>query len=365
MNSESIDDLEPWLALTLVPGVPPGAQRVLLEAHGTAQAVMQAGIDAWTPLVGRDVAAVLAGGPVPALRDKALAWLQQPGHHLVHVGHPAYSHMLANIPDPPIVLYARGKIELLQRKSIAIVGSRNATPQGVRDAHAFASELSHAGICIVSGLAMGIDAAAHRGGLAQRGSSIAVMGTGADRVYPRRNRELATQLANQGCVLSEFALGTPSFAYNFPRRNRIISGLSAGVLVVEAGLPSGSLITARCALEQGRDVFAMPGSIHSALSKGCHDLIKDGAKLVECAADIVDELRISPAPEQDEDDVTATSEVDPLLEAMGFAPMSLDELVHCCGSSVAELGARVARLELEGQIHGVPGGRYQRVIRNG
>jgi len=240
------------------------------------------------------------------------------------------------------------------------VGSRNATAQGRADAQAFAAALSGAGLTIVSGLALGIDAAAHRGGLAGESSSIAVLGNGVDVRYPRDNRALAEALERKGCVISEFPLGTPPLEDNFPRRNRLISGLALGVFVVEAAVQSGSLITARCAGEQGREVFAIPGSIHSVVSRGCHRLIKDGAKLVEGAEDVLTELGWKPAPSSP----CRKAERDPLLQAMGHAPVSLDDLALATGLEVARVTARITRLELAGRVAALAGGRFQRLDRN-
>jgi DNA processing protein len=241
------------------------------------------------------------------------------------------------------------------------VGSRNATAQGEQNAENFAKALSETGLTIVSGLAMGIDAAAHRGGLAGAGASVAIMGTGPEQVYPPRNRKLGEELATSGCLVSEFPYGTPPLASNFPRRNRLISGLSRGVLVVEAALQSGSLITARRALDQGRDVFALPGSIHAPLSKGCHDLIKQGAKLVESVEDILAEIgwlaqpaNLAPAPDLGEED--------PLLEAIGFAPVSMDRIAQLTGMRASSLAAGLSRLEIEGRIAAVAGGLFQRIM---
>jgi DNA processing protein len=245
---------------------------------------------------------------------------------------------------------------LLNQPGLGIVGSRNATPQGIRDAEAFAHALSDAGLTIVSGLALGIDAAAHRGGLAGAGSSIALVGTGLDRIYPARNKTLAHQLVESGLIVSEFPLGTPPLPGHFPRRNRLISGLSRGVLVVEAAPDSGSLITARVATEQGREVFAIPGSIHSPLARGCHALIKQGAKLVESAADILDELawqqRLLPP-------VLPESPSDPLLAALDGSPATLDTLAQRTGLTLEALSAKLLTLELDGRIASLPGGRYQ------
>ena len=357
------DDVLPWLRLALVPGVSPRAQRALLDVYQSPQAVLAAPRRQVEERIGREVAQALARGPMEDLVERTLRWSEGPGHHVISLADAAYPKALLAITDPPPVLYANGRIELLDAPSIAIVGSRNATAQGMRDAQAFASELSSAGLCIVSGMALGIDAAAHRGGLAAAGSSIAVLGTGIDVVYPKGNRELAHELAAGGCLLSEFPLGTPSIPRNFPRRNRLISGLARGVLVVEAGKPSGSLITARFALEQGRDVFAVPGSIHSTLSKGCHGLIKDGAILVEEADDILREIRwparSAPGPCAD----AAAESLPALLEAMGFAPASPDEIVQRTGITAAAVAAQLSLLEIDGHVASLPGGLFQRVHR--
>jgi DNA processing protein len=356
------DDTLAWLRLTLVPGVSNAAQRALLQAFASPQAVLAASPEEVARIANDLVAKRLCEGPAPGLVDATLRWLTGPRCHLLAMGDDAYPRALLEIHDPPVVLYARGRVELLNSPAVAIVGSRNATPQGLRDAEEFARALSDAGLAIVSGLALGIDAAAHRGGLAGAGSSIAVMGTGPDRVYPKRNRDLANQLAQDGCLISEFATGTPPLGANFPQRNRMISGLSRGVLVVEAALQSGSLNTAHSALDQGRDVFAVPGSIHSALSKGCHRLLKQGAKLVESADDVLEEFGLATAggaPKESPPDCAVQR--DPLLEEMGFAPASIDLLSQRTGLDAAKLAAHLSRLEVAGRVRALPGGWFQRV----
>ncbi|WP_308419561.1 DNA-processing protein DprA [Chitinimonas koreensis] len=283
-------DSESWLRLALVPGVGPAAMVRLLSAFGDPARVLAASPASLARLVPAKLAEAIRQGPAADELAAALAWLEVPENRLLTLADADYPPRLLEIADPPPLLYVKGRVELLAAPSIAVVGSRNATPQGLQNAEAFARELSRQGWTIASGLALGIDAAAHQGGLAGMGSTIAVVGTGLDIVYPARNHALARQIAAEGVIVSEFALGTPGRAGNFPRRNRIISGLARGVLVVEAALQSGSLITAREAAEQGREVFAIPGSIHSPVARGCHQLIKQGAKLVETAADIVDEL---------------------------------------------------------------------------
>jgi DNA processing protein len=294
-----------------------------------------------------------------------LDWLSAEGHGLVAWDDPDYPSALLEVGHPPPVLYCLGRRELLRRTAFAIVGSRNATPQGMADAEAFAAALCAAGLTIVSGLAVGIDAAAHRGGLAHASSSIAVVGTGLDRVYPAANRDLARDLATRGLLISEFAVGTPALKANFPRRNRLVSGLARGVLVVEATLSSGSLITARFAGEQGREVFALPGSIHSPFSKGCHKLIRDGAKLVETAEDILCELNIQPARDAASVTPERDHEADPgrraVLAALGHDPADIDLLAARSGLSAAEVSAVLTALEIDGRVAPLAGGLWQRL----
>lgn len=361
-------DVTAWLALEAVPGLGPETLRDLLEVFPSPQAILDAGAAQLTPLVGKGL-----GQAIAQVQDKpeaaesiaaALAWLQQPGNDFIPRTDPRYPRQLLELPDAPAWLYVKGDPAWLARPMLAIVGSRNATQQGLRDAAAFAQSLSEAGLTIASGLALGVDAAAHEGGLAGIGSSVAVVGTGLDRVYPARNRELAHRLAAQGAIVSEFALGTPPKTGHFPRRNRLISGLAVGVLVVEAALESGSLITARMAAEQGRDVFALPGSIHSALSKGCHRLIKQGAKLVESANDILEELggRLSSYQAPQQGDVTAdTASADPLLDALATGPLALDQLAERLGLTVDALSVRLLSAEMAGTVARLPGGLYQRI----
>jgi DNA processing protein len=273
-----------------------------------------------------------------------------------------YPRLLLEIADPPPLLYARGRVELLQRSALAIVGSRNATLQGEANAQTLARALSEAGLTIVSGLALGIDAAAHRGGLAGPGSTIAVLGTGIDVVYPSRNAPLAAEIAERGLLVSEFPLGTAPAAQNFPRRNRLISGLARGCLVVEAALASGSLITARAAADQGREVFAIPGSIHSPLAKGCHSLIKSGAKLVESAEDVLAELAgFRATGYASTTKQTPTGAETGLLAHMGHDPVDVDSLCSRAGMSAEQVSSELLRLELDGRVAALPGGLYQRL----
>jgi len=282
--------LASWLQLTLTPGLGAATTRELLRRFGLPETFLTAQRTQLARLLPSAAFEALYSDHVTRAVEHALQWAQVPDHAIVTLADAAYPKLLLEIGDPPALLYAVGRLELLERAALAVVGSRNATAQGTSNAESFAKALSGAGLTIVSGLALGIDAAAHRGALAGPGSTIAVLGTGIDLTYPARNAGLAARIAQSGLLISEFPLGTPAAAQNFPRRNRLISGLARGCLVVEAALASGSLITARAAVEQGREVFAIPGSIHSPLSKGCHALIKQGAKLVESAEDVLAEL---------------------------------------------------------------------------
>lgn len=355
-------DARYWLALDRIPGIGPETFRRLLKHFGLPEQVYAAPHSELLKLVDSKLAAAISAGLDESALAPTLSWLENPAHHLLTLADAAYPQSLLQIADPPPLLFVKGNIALLQNPAFAIVGSRQATPQGEKDATAFAQALSDAGFTIVSGMALGVDAAAHRGGLAGSASSIAVVGTGLDIVYPARNRELAHRLAEQGALVSEFPLGTPSKAANFPRRNRIISGLVRGVLVVEAAPQSGSLITARLAGEQGREVFAIPGSIHSPLARGCHRLIKQGAKLVESAQDILEELgeRAAPASaHSSEDAYTGSQEEEGLVKHLGYSACSIDGLVRRTGLTAERVCAILLQLELSGRVSALPGGLYQ------
>src|SRR5688572_8167824 len=356
--------LASWLHLTLTPGLGAAALRGLLKQFGLPEQVLsrkRSELAAFAPAAALDA---LDSEAVHAAVKHALDWARVAGHHVVTLADEGYPKALLEIADPPALLYAVGRVELLRAPCFAIVGSRNATAQGESNAETFAQALSNAGLVIVSGLALGIDAAAHRGGLAGAASTIAVLGTGVDVVYPRRNAELAKAVAARGLLLSEFPLGTAPAAHPFPRRNRLISGLARGCLVVEAALASGSLITARAAAEQGRDVFAIPGSIHSPLSKGCHALIKSGAKLVESADDVLSELsgfRPSGYASTTAAEPTTSSGHGALLAHMGHDPVDVDALCLRAGMSAEQVSSELLRLELAGQVAALPGGLYQRL----
>ena len=351
-----------WITLSLIPGLGGETYRRLLTAFGLPRQILNASVSQLREVVDAEIARHIAAGPA-AFADEleqALQWLQQPGNSLLTLADQEYPATLLEIADPPPLLYVKGDATRLHQPCMAIVGSRHATPQGLATAESFAQALAEAGWCVVSGMALGIDGAAHRGALKGKASTIAVVGTGLDVVYPARHRDLAHDIVAQGVMISEFPLGTASIAGNFPRRNRIISGLAKGVLVVEANLQSGSLITARLAAEQGREVFAIPGSIHSPLSKGCHKLIKQGAKLVDSIHDILEELGSVPTSE-----MSAPAEVNhegaPLLEHLGYDIVAVETLIQRSGLTSEQVSAMLLALELEGKVASLPGGRYQRL----
>jgi DNA processing protein len=391
------EELAGWLRLTLTPGVGNETARKLLAAFGLPADVFRQSGAALGQVVSQAQAAALLQEPqeLPVLLDATWTWLHADAggdsqRRIVTLGDTAYPASLLTIDDPPLMLYMRGQLDGTDQpgqqpqapyapylltdglaNAIAVVGSRNPTPQGAGNARQFAKALSEAGLCVVSGMALGVDAAAHEGALEGLGgqdkrlATIAVVGTGLDRVYPKAHLDLARRIARHGLIISEFPLGTPPLAENFPRRNRLIAGLARGTLVVEAALKSGSLITARLAAEQGKEVFAIPGSIHSTQSRGCHALIKQGAKLVESAADILEELRID-APQRvadlaDDDDEAQEAGADALLQALGFDPVGLDALQARTGLGTASLQAQLTTLELDGEVARLPGGLFQRM----
>ncbi len=395
----------------MTPGVGNQHARKLLTAFGLPQAIFDQPTMALKHVVSSAMARALQ--VIPDEFDSQLQttwdWLQagtidaitgQNNRIFLTLADARYPASLLNIEDPPLVLYLHGHVDLISRldpqvgdahrkapykhakNGIAMVGSRNPTPQGLATAHAFAKAFTEAGLVVVSGLALGIDGAAHEGAMegqqnSNEGCTIAVIGTGLDRVYPSKHLALAHRIVQQGLMVSEFPLGTPPLPANFPKRNRIISALSLGTLVVEAAVKSGSLITARLANEQGKEVFAIPGSIHSTQSRGCHALLKQGAKLVESAQDVLEELRLQLTPplvppskilktdeNPAEDDITDITDIEPddLVKSLGYDPVSLDALVARTGWDAATLQVRLMELELDGQVARLPGGLYQRVV---
>lgn len=372
------DELGAWLRLSLTPGVGLASARKLLAAFGLPEAIFRQALSALTQVVSMPQAQALRSEPpeLTALLETTWQWLQEhpAQRQVLTLGDASYPQALLNIEDPPLLLYAMGRLDLSPdpNHSLAMVGSRNPTPQGELNARHFAKSLRQAGLTIVSGMAFGIDGAAHEGALdaAETDTStlatIAVVGTGLDRVYPKGHHALAHRITLHGLILSEYPLGTPPLSANFPRRNRIISGLSSATLVVEAALKSGSLITARLAAEQGKEVFAIPGSIHSTQSHGCHALIRQGAKLVESAQDVLEDLpRMTQAGQvtnQPASDVALEPEND-LLAALGFDPVSLDALQARTGLDTSRLQASLMTLELDALIVRLPGGLFQRLIK--
>ncbi|NYT82297.1 DNA-protecting protein DprA [Alcaligenaceae bacterium] len=373
------DELSSWIRLSLEPGLGPAQARGLLAVAGLPQDVYASSISQLTKLLPPPLAQQLNAAPTEDVRgaiDAALKWLDHPQHHILTLADPGYPRSLLDIHDPPLLLYVNGAVSLLSRPGIAIVGARSATVAGTDNARAFARYLAEQGWSIASGLALGIDAAAHEGALAagaRGGSTIAVLGTGIDIVYPARNRELAHRIAGEGALVSEFPLGTRALPYQFPKRNRLVAGLSRGVLVVEAARQSGSLITARLAAEMGREVFAIPGSIHSPLSRGCHALIRQGAKLVESGQDIREELgapglasstQAPPASNNASSSCAASAPPDGdaarLLETLGYDPVHIDQLAARSGMDLPRLNACLLELELSEHVFRHDDGRFQR-----
>ncbi len=367
-----MDELRDWLILHRAPGIGARTFLQLLDVFGSPPEILAAGASAWSRAGLKADCIDWLSNPERARIDADLAWLEQPHNHLIPLDSEDYPELLRQLPDPPTLLFVCGDAELLHLPQLALVGTRNPTGAGERTARLFARYLAEHGLCITSGLALGIDGASHRGALDTGGRTLAIMGTGVDRIYPARHRDLAHEIVDQGgALVSEFPLDTAPHASHFPRRNRIITGLSLGVLVVEAALKSGSLISARLASEQGREVFAIPGSIHNSQARGCHQLIRSGAKLVETAQDIIEELapllgslvpRETPAATTDRQEPDGLStDHRQLLDQMGFDPVSVDQLVQLSGQRVEEIASMLLLLELEGHVSSAPGGFYCRV----
>ena len=370
----STDELSAWIRLSLEPGLGPAQARSLLAAIGLPQEIYALPAASLSKFVPHDMARQLrneASDETQQAIQNTLAWCQQPNHHILTLADSSYPPSLLDIHDPPLLLYINGNPAHLGKPIISIVGARNASAGGVDNASAFARHLAEQGWCIASGLALGIDTAAHQGALLAGptgGGTIAILGTGIDIVYPARNLQLAHQIAQDGVLISEFPLGTRALPYQFPKRNRLVAGIAKGVLVVEAARQSGSLITARLASEMGREVFAIPGSIHSPLSRGCHALIRQGAKLVESAEDIREELGSSgvaaaavPAKGRP---VRKMAKASPaghrVLDALGYDPVHLDTLQERSQIDMSELIAILLELELQDLAVRLDGGCFQR-----
>ncbi len=372
------DELRAWLLLLRTPGLGPATLREWLATDGRRIDAVLARAPRRAAGLGADAVAWLER-PDEALLAADLAWLAQPARRLLRCTEADFPPLLEAIANPPAALFVAGDPGLLLLPQVAIVGARNATAGGLAHARAFARELALAGFVVTSGMADGVDGAAHQGALDAARPTVAVIGTGADRVYPQKHLGLARRIAQEGALVSEFPLGTPAVAGHFPRRNRILAGLALGTLVVEADLKSGSLITARLAGEQGREVFALPGSIHNPLARGCHRLLRDGARLVETAGEVAEILApqaralgvelaarlqdatADPAPAGTAAGWSGDPEYGQLLAALGHDPASLDELAERTGQSAAALSSMLLMLELEGVVGSLPGNRYQRL----
>lgn len=366
------DELGAWLRLLETPGVGRVTARRLLVTFGSPQAIFEASPASLRGLLGSALASALAQAPDhwARLLQDTWDWLHaasDTARGLLVLGDSDYPQSLLQTADPPLLLYLNGRSELLGKTALAVVGSRNPSAQGRENAVAFARFLSQSGLCVVSGLALGIDGAAHLGALEGAGSTIAVVGTGLDIAYPKSHAALAQRIAREGLLVSEYPLESPPLAQHFPQRNRLIAGMTAGTLVVEATPQSGSLITARLAAECGREVFAIPGSIHAPQSRGCHLLIQQGAKLVTTAQDILEELRPDQWPAARAASSVPTAQVeaveDPLLLAMGYDPVTLDTLIERTGQSAASLSVHLLDLELSAQVQRLPGQLFQRRTR--
>ena len=361
-------EIASWLALHRTPGVGPATFKRLLMQFSSPEAVF-ANVAQASTISERTRAALQAPDWEMVIAD--LTWFSEPNRHIVTLDDPRYPPLLKELPDPPSILFLEGNPDLLSQWQLAVVGSRNPSASGRESAFEFARFLAANGLAITSGLALGIDAAAHQGALAAKGTTIAVMGTGLDVVYPARHRELAQEIVETGLLVSELPLGATPRPENFPRRNRIISGLSLGTLIVEAAVRSGSLITARMAMEQGREVFAIPGSIHNPLVRGCHRLIREGAKLVETAEDIVEELGalagvlvetvLAESPSSEVLAGELEGDYALLMAALGFDPVGIDMLVEKSGLTAEAVSSMLLLLELQGQVESLAGGRYARI----
>ncbi|MFO1402677.1 MAG: DNA-processing protein DprA [Steroidobacteraceae bacterium] len=367
-----MDTLDRWLVLARAPGLLARHLDLATAALGEPLALAGARAAELAPLRLPDAAAAWLARPDLQAVAADRGWLERSGAQLVGCTDPRYPPLLAAIEDAPACLFVRGAAEALLTAQLAMVGTRDPTAAGRRDAHDFARHFARGGLVITSGLALGIDAASHEGALAGGGSTVAVLGCGLDTPYPPENARLAERIAAQGALVSEFPPGTPPLKEHFPRRNRLISGLALGVLVVEAARRSGSLITARLATTQGREVFALPGSIHNPMTRGCHALIRQGAKLVETAADVLEELKIpftkqdlERAPDAASGPVASGRPLDKdyeiLLDALGFEPASIDALVDRTGLPGPSVASMLLILELEGRVGLQPGGRYARL----
>ncbi len=370
-----LEELRAWLRLTLEPGIGSVTAKNLLMQFGFPQTIFETKFSQLMPVVGEKIAYQLrepCSEEINTQIDKTLEWLNQDNHHILTLADTLYPKALLDTYDPPLLLYVDGNLSAFQKPAIAVVGTRHPTLNGAQNARAFGKYLASQGWCIVSGLAKGIDASAHEGALLANVDcpTIAVMGTGINRLYPAENKAIALGIRHRGALISEFPLDTPANAFRFPMRNRIVAGLSRGVLVVEAARKSGSLITAKMAGDLGKEIFAIPGSIHSPLSRGCHALIRQGAKLVETGQDILEELGYAvtanaPEPDKPSVDPEIPEKFKPVLEAMGFEAISIEELTEYLSLSIEELSLLLTEMQLQSIVVKQVDGKYQRVFHNG
>ena len=371
ISSSPGPELWAWLRLTLEPGVGTVTAKQLLAAFGLPEHIFAASYSQLMPVVGQKLALQLSTDCAPeigALIERTFDWLAKPEHYIITLADAAYPASLLETHDPPVLLYVDGQLEsLAQTHKMAMVGARHATVMGESNARAFAKYLAQKGWCIVSGLALGIDAASHEGALDSLcvGSTIAVMGTGINRLYPAQHKQLALRIKAQGALISELPLDTSAKAFHFPQRNRLVAGLSRGVLVVEAAKQSGSLITARMAADLGKEVFAIPGSIHSPLAHGCHALIRQGAKLVETGHDILEELGYAQpqqAPVRPSTEIAGLTQAQQtVLDLMAYEAVSVAQLAQRLGQDSASLTAQLVSFELQGIVMRLADGHYQRL----
>ena len=349
-----------WLLLSLTPGIGGVNLLRLIQHFNDVNTIINAPINELTQIVSQGVAKLIKSRDAEPTAQRSLEWLNNGvSRHIITLDDSRYPESLAQIASPPPLLFAFGDITLLNKPKIAIVGTRHPSQHGIENSISFARDLANNGLAIVSGMAAGVDHHAHKSVLSSNGSTIGVLGTGVDLMYPKSNNLLYQQMYNSGLLISEFPLGMSALAQNFPRRNRIISGLSMGCLVIESAIDGGSMISANFALEMGREVFAIPGSIHNPVARGCHKLIKQGAKLVETANDVLEELKLLHIPKTI---IVDDPNIDPLLKNMGFDAISIDELSTISKLNFAELCAKLLDFELDGKIINCGHGRYQRIF---
>lgn len=354
-----------FLKLALTPQVGPVTMRKLLHHFGSAKEILNKDSHTLGKFVNKTIVNLILNDASQERLDNTIEWLDKDkNNHILVLINDNYPRELKQISDPPPILFAKGKLELLLNPKLAVVGTRHPSPQGSINARNFSQDLSNNGITIVSGMAAGIDRAAHLGALNAQSGTIGVLGTGIDRIYPSSNSDLFHKVAEDGLLISEFPLGVHALNSNFPRRNRIVAGLSIGCLVIESAIDGGSMITANLALEMGRDVMAIPGSIHNPVARGCHKLIKQGAKLIETTNDVIEEFNLTPSPQNSNlEGTTISNSDDHILEIIGYDAMNIDKICLRLDKPFAEICAKLLELELDGQIINCGNGEYQRIFR--